>query len=94
MERHWSLEQCSMLHSHLQCLAASSPPPLSPAAQDSLPLASVNWLAPPRQYPATLIAFLHSLRVGLPDSCIPLCDPSDLDALTIFFSGPSIAAIC
>ncbi len=55
-----------MLNSHLRSLVAFSPPTQYPAPPDSLPLASVDWLALPRQYPATLIAFLHSLRVGLP----------------------------
>ncbi len=125
----WNMEQCSMLHSHLRSLVASSPLTPSPALPDSLPLVSVDWLAPPRQYPATLMVFLHSLRVGmpwagalesmaclppgqfsadgrvfcvpstslssgLPDSYLPLCEPGDPDALTLFFSGSSIAAIC
>jgi hypothetical protein len=125
----WNMVQCSMLLSHLLSLVASSPQPPFPAAPDSLPLASVDWIAPPRPYPATLIAFLHSLRVGLPwagalesmarlppgqfstdgrvfcvpstglpsglpDSCLPLCDPGDPDALTMFFSGSTVAAIC
>jgi hypothetical protein len=34
----WSLEQCSLLHVHLLCLAASSPSPLALAALDALPL--------------------------------------------------------
>ncbi len=125
----WSLDQYSLLLSHLRYLTASSPPPLFPAAPNSLPLALVDWLAPPRQYPATLTTFLHSLRVGLPwacaleslahlppgqfsaddrvfctpstgfpsglpDSCLPLCAPSDPDALTIFLAGLYIVAIC
>ena len=31
---------------------------------------------------------------GLPDSCLPLCDDADPDALTLFFAGSTLVAIC
>ena len=31
---------------------------------------------------------------GLSDSCLPLCDTADPDALTLFFSGSAIVAVC
>ena len=52
---------------------------------------------PPGQFSADGRVFCvpsTSLPSGLPDSYLPLCDPGDPDALTIFFSGSSIAAIC
>ncbi len=48
------------------CLAAPTPPALVPADPDALPVSGVLWHTPPRQYPAALYAFLHSLRASLP----------------------------
>ena len=62
----WSSEQCLYLHQHLLCLAAPTPAVLAPVGPDSLPASGVLWHLPPRQYPAALYAFLHSLRAGLP----------------------------
>jgi hypothetical protein len=31
---------------------------------------------------------------GLPDSCVPLCDPDDPAALTLYFSGPTLVTLC
>ena len=31
---------------------------------------------------------------GYPDSCVPLCDPADSEALTLFFSGTELVAVC
>ena len=118
-----------MLRLNLQCVVAPSPPLLIPVPPDALPVASINWGAPPRPFPAALSTFLHTLRVGLswssalaalsylpheqfstdgrifctpavgfpgglPDSRLPLCDPADTDALTLFFSCSAIVAIC
>ena len=125
----WSFEQCQSLHQHLLCLAAPAPPALVPVDPDALPVSGVTWHTPPRQYPAALYAFLHSLRAGLPwahaldalahlplghfsadgrifcvpaiasgegfpDACLPLRAPSDPDALTLFFRGSTVVAIC
>jgi hypothetical protein len=30
----------------------------------------------------------------LQDSCVPLCNPDDSDALTLFFLGPTLVALC
>jgi hypothetical protein len=63
---HWSLEQCLSLHQHLLCLAPPTPPALVPVDLAALPVPGVLWHSAPRQYPAALYAFLHSLRAGLP----------------------------
>jgi hypothetical protein len=35
-----------------------------------------------------------ALPGGSPDSCVPLCDPADSEALTLLFSGPTLVALC
>ena len=125
----WNPAQYQSLHQHLLCLVAPPPPPWAPAESGVLSAAGVLWHHPPRPYPATHYAFLHSLRAGLPwshaldalahlphghfsadgrifcvpalapggvhpDACLPLRAPSDPDALTLFFHGSAVVAIC
>jgi hypothetical protein len=63
---HWSLEQTQYLHAHLMQLAAPCLWTLSPLDHPPLDPAAIRWDLPARLYPATLCAFLHSLRVGAP----------------------------
>jgi hypothetical protein len=39
-------------------------------------------------------SFYRDQDDGFPDSCLPLCDPSDSDALTLFFSGQVLVSVC
>ena len=62
----WTDTQISLLRSQLSCLVSAQLWSAEPVSELPVDPDALQWSAPARPYPAALIIFLHSLRVGAP----------------------------
>jgi hypothetical protein len=62
----WSPQQAQLLYANLSLVVAPDLWSALPVTSVSFSADSIDWHIPPRPYPSTLCAFLHTIRFGAP----------------------------